>query len=193
MDFTNILEIFVHTAHAATEVAGETEKASGIATLGLNWKLFAAQLFNFAIIVAVLYKWVFTPVGKKLQERHEKVNRALKDAEDIEKQNTAFETWKQQAIQEARKEAAEIVAGAQKDATSAKDAILSQTKQEQAKLVSEARSRIENEQKQAMQQAKSEVADLVTLAAEKVIRAKLDDKKDKELITQAIKEAGENV
>ena len=192
MDFTNLLEIFINTAHAATETAGEAEKASGIGTLGLNWKLFAAQLFNFAIIVGVLYKWVFTPVGKKLQERHEKVNRALKDAEDIENQKTEFETWKQQAIMEARKQAAEIVAGAQKEAGTVKDSILAQTKQDQAKILSQAKAQIATEQKNALEQAKAEVADLVTTAAEKVIRTKLDDKEDKELINQAMKEAGED-
>lgn len=191
MDFTYILDIFVKTAHAATEVATETEKASGIGTLGLNWKLFVAQLFNFAVIVAILYKWVFKPVGLKLQERSEKIGKALKDAEDIEKQKLEFEVWKQQSTQEAKREAAEIITAAQKEATTAKDSILSQTKQEQAKIVSQAKLQIETEQKQALDQAKGQVADLVTNAAEKVIRSKLDDKKDKELVTQAIKEAEE--
>ncbi len=191
MDLLNILDIFIKTAHAATEAAGETEKVSGIGRLGLDWKLFIAQLFNFAVIIAILYKWVFKPVGKKLQERSDKIDKALKDAADIESQKIEFDEWKQQSMQDARKEASEIISKAEMEAVAEKEKILAMTKEEQSKILRQTKAQIQSEQKQAVEEAKAEVADLVTTAAEKVLRSKIDEKKDKELIAGAIKEAQE--
>lgn len=184
----DLQSIFITVAHAA-ETATTTESSGGvIGTLGINGQLFIAQLINFAIILFVLWKWVLTPVAKKLQERTEKIEKSLNDADRIENEKHTFEQWRQEEMSKTRKEASGIITTAQTEAGKAKEQIIQQTKEEQSKLVEQARVQIEQEKNQALSSAKAELADLVTTATEKILRRKLDDKKDAELVKESISE-----
>lgn len=176
----NILSIPIAHAQEATQ------STSPVAVLGLNWQLFVAQLINFAVILFILWKWVFTPVAKKLQERTDKIEKAMRDANTTEKEKQEFAVWKEAEMRKTRQEASGIITAAQVDATKAKDEILKQSKEEQLKLVEQAKKQIEQEKNLQLQSAKSELADIVTQAAEKILRKKLDEKSDKELIKDSL-------
>ena len=179
----NFVHILIPVAHAAEEAS-----SSGVAgTLGINLKLFIAQLINFAILLFVLWKYAFTPIAKKLEERTSKIEKSLHDADRIEKEKREFEAWKNQQMIGARQQASAIVADAEKQAQKTRAEIAEQTKQDQQKLVQSAKTQIENEKQKALADAKSELADLVTSAAEKILRHKLDQKTDQELIKQSLK------
>ncbi|MFA5990799.1 MAG: F0F1 ATP synthase subunit B [Candidatus Doudnabacteria bacterium] len=177
--------IFISVAHAAEEAGAVKE--SGAAVLGINLKLFIAQLVNFAVVLGILWKFVFTPVATKLQERTDKIEKAMKDATSTEKEKQEFAVWKQQEMSKARTEAGGIITLAQTEAGKVKEDILKQAKDEQIKLVEQSKKQIEQEKAQALQSAKSELADIITSATEKILRQKLDDKKDKELINESLK------
>ena len=181
---------FIHIAKAAGEIAGESgahESSGAIGTLGLNLKLFIAQLINFGIILAVLWKWVFTPVAKKLTERTEKIEKAMRDAEGTEKEKLEFGLWKESEMIIVKGQASTIIASAETEAIKAKEKIIQDTKAEQEKVIQQAKVQIEQEKNQQLQLAKSELADLVTLATEKILRQKLDDKKDEKIIKESLK------
>ncbi len=178
---------FVHIAHAASEAAAVEAETGVLGTLGINWKLFLAQLLNFSIVLFVLNRYVFTPVGKKLEERRLKIEKALQDAEDIEKEKQEFEKWKNEAVAAANKKASEIVLLAQDEASKEKAEALLKTKQEQEQVVRQAKDKIEEEKKKSIQEAKGEIAGMVTTATEKILMEKITDKKDKELIEKTVK------
>ena len=180
----NLLSILIPIAHAA-EAA--TANNSPIAVLGLDWKLFIAQLVNFGIVLFILWKWVFTPVTAALQKRTAKIEQSLKDAEKTTKDKEEFEKWKQEQMVNTRHEATIIIGKAQADATKAKDEIIKQAQEEQQKVVQDTKKQIEIEKQKALGEAKQELANLVTMASEKIIRGKLDSAKDKELIRESLK------
>lgn len=182
------LHFFIPIARAAEEAASESANQGVAATLGINWLLLAGQMVNFAIVLFILWKFVFNPVGKKLQERSEKIGKSLADAEDIEKQKQEFAVWKEKEIAEARQEASAIMTAAQAGAQKAKDQILQQTKEEQQKLIEQSKRQMEAEKNQQLAGAKAELADIVTQAAEKILRSKLDKQKDSDLIRESIKQ-----
>ena len=174
---------FIQIAHAAEEAANE-----GVAgTLGLNLTYFIGQLITFSVVLFILWKWVFTPVAKKLTERAERVEKALKDAASTEKENQDFSKWKAEQMVNTRHEASVIISKAQNEAVKTKDTILLQAKDEQTKLVEQAKEQILQEKNQALVSAKSELADLVTSATEKILRKKLDQQKDQELVKELLK------
>lgn len=178
-----VLHIFIPVAHAATE----TNNGSAIGTLGLNAKLFIAQLINFAVVLLVLWKWVFKPVARKLQERTDRIEKAMNDAQSTSKEKEDFGKWKDLEMTRVRSQTAAIVAAAEAQAGKSRQEILDQAKQEQAKLAEETRKQIEQEKQKIIQDAKAELADLVTFASEKILREKLDSAKDKELIEDSLK------
>lgn len=178
-----ILQFLIPVAHAAEEAA---TNAGPAAIFGLNIKLFIGQLINFGILLLVFWKWILPHIVSGLQKRTERIEKSLHDADRIEKEKQEFEKWRQEEMSKARVEASSIVTKSQTDAGKAKDEILNQTKAEQQKLVDQAKKQIETEKNQQLQSAKSELADLVTNATEKILRGKLDEKKDAELIKQSL-------
>lgn len=197
---------FIETAQAVTEptkkvsgaaVSGEKtetvaveEHASkgGVAgTLGLDVQVFVGQLINFTIIFLILWFFVFKPVAKKLTERTDKIEKALKDADLTTKEREEFGIWKEEEMSKVKGKAGDIIAQAKNDADAVRQETLRQTKEEQTKLVAQAKAAIEKEKEKAIKEAKAEIAELVIMATEKVIGKKLDEKTDKHLIEEAIK------
>ncbi len=78
---------------------------------GINLKSFLAQLVNFAIVLFVLWKWVFRPVAQGLADRTAKIEKSLDDAQQITVDKQTFETWKNAEISKVRQEAATIISG----------------------------------------------------------------------------------
>ncbi|PIR96224.1 MAG: ATP synthase F0 subunit B [Candidatus Doudnabacteria bacterium CG10_big_fil_rev_8_21_14_0_10_42_18] len=201
MDFHQISEFLIKTAHAATESiqhaepvvaevaqhAAEAGDDGVLGTLGINLKLFIAQLVNFGVILLVLWKWVFNPVAKKLTERTEKIEKSLNDAGRIETEKQEFQTWREEEMSKARSEAYGVISKASSDAQIVQTEVLQKTKEEQTKLVEQAKAQIESEKNLALEQAKGELAEIVTAATEKILRKKLDDKEDDRLIKESLK------
>lgn len=181
----DILHHIVPVAHAAAEEA-QTGGVAGL--LGINWKLFVAQLINFAIVLFVLWKWVFGPLGKKLQERTEKIEKSLNQSKEIEEKLRNAEDTRLQEIEKARKDANDIVLKAQKAAEQTKEGILAEAKKSAEGLIEQARKQIESEKNRLMTEIKEETANMVVMATEKIIREKLDPKKDEHLIKESLKD-----
>jgi F-type H+-transporting ATPase subunit b len=184
IDFHQLLHLIIPVAHAAEDAAA----SGGIAgTFGVDWMKFVAQLINVTVVLLILWKFAFAPVTKKLQERTDKIEKAMNDAGRIAKEKQAFEAWRQTEMSKARTEASSIVTSAQTEAGKAKQVILDQTKQDQQKLIDQAKAQIESEKNRSISEAKGELADLVTNAAEKILRHKLDKHTDQELIKDSLK------
>ena len=75
----------IDIVYAATEAARETEAATGpIGALGINLKLFIAQLINFAVILLVLWRFAYKPLLAIMKERQKKIEDSLDNAKKIE-------------------------------------------------------------------------------------------------------------
>lgn len=180
---------FINVARAATETAAQTQNTGAAGLLGLNLKLFIAQLVNFGIVLLVLWKWVFRPVSLNMKKRTEKIDQSLKQAAEIAQEKEKFDVWKTQEMSLARKEARAIIEKSKTEAESLKNETLIKAKSEQAAVVAQAKAEIELEKQQALKDARGQLAGLVTLAAEKILREKLDANKDRNLISNALKQA----
>lgn len=158
-----------------------------IGTLGLNWKLFLAQLVNFAIVLFILWKWVFKPVAGALEQRRLRVEASVKQAEEIERRMNEFKAWQEQEMQKARREAEGVLEKAAVMAESAKQETIESARAEVDKIMAKTKQTIEAEKQQMLGEVRAELAEIVSLATEKILMAKLDERKDKELINNVLK------
>jgi F-type H+-transporting ATPase subunit b len=181
--------IFIHVAQAAETAAEEVNNTGVAGTLGLNAKLFIAQLVNFGIVLFVLWKWVFTPVTKALTARTEKIEKSLQTAETTEQERAQFEEWKKEELGKTRKEASAIIAEAKSQGKALQDSMLIETQHGQEAIVEKTRAQLVAEQNKAIAEIKAEMANLVVSATQAVIGVKLDPTKDKELIKSALEKA----
>jgi F-type H+-transporting ATPase subunit b len=155
--------------------------------LGINGKLLLAQIVNFVILLFVLYKFAYGPVLKMLEERTEKIEKGLKDAEASHKKLAEISEKEAAVLVEARKKAQEIIKKAEDSAVTQAQAIVTVAKEQTEKMLATAQKQIEQEKEKILLEVKSEVANLVVMATEKIIHEKLDMQKDQELISQSIK------
>lgn len=163
------------------------EQQTLLGTLGIDWKLFVAQLVNFGIVLFIFWKWVVKPLGTTLTKRQEKIEAGLKNAEHTESEKIKFEEWKNTEMKKVRSEADNILRTTTDTANKIKQETIVEAQNQAGKILVQAKASIESEKTQALKEARVEIASLVMLASEKILRGKLDPKKDQELINDSVK------
>ncbi|OGE80416.1 MAG: ATP synthase F0 subunit B [Candidatus Doudnabacteria bacterium RIFCSPHIGHO2_01_FULL_45_18] len=158
-----------------------------LGTLGIDWKLFLAQLINFGIVLFIFWKWIVKPLGKTLTDRQERIEQGLKNTEHTEAEKKKFEEWRVNEMKKVRAEADNILRTTTDTANQIKQETIVDAQHQANKILDQAKTNIESEKIQSMKEIKQEVATLVVMASEKILRGKLDEKKDKELISESMK------
>lgn len=163
------------------------ESSSGLGALGFDGKAFAIQLITFVLAYLVLRRYAFGPITKLLKERRDTIESGVKLGEQMQKEKAELESKVEDALHEARRQADEIIAGAQ---DSGRQAIRDAEEKAKAKaegIIAEANQRIVQDTARARQELEKEVVDLVSDATKTIIGEKVDAKKDAELIDRALK------
>ncbi|MBI4276345.1 F0F1 ATP synthase subunit B [Candidatus Uhrbacteria bacterium] len=163
------------------------QSTSFIDTLGLNWKLFIAQLVNFSVIVLILWRWVYRPLVSLLDARTEKIERSLADAKRIEQELQQLELTKNATLREARHESQRLIDEAAKKSAALREELLAQSRADAAKVLHDATATIAHEKEKMLTEVRTHVADLVVTATEKILQEKIDGKKDKEMVEATVK------
>ena len=158
-----------------------------LGTLGVDWKHFLGQLVDFGIVLLIFWKWVLPPLVATLAERTQKIEEGLKNAEHMEIERKRFDEWKTAEMKKIRNEADNILRTTTDTANKIKQDTIVDAQSQASKLVEQAKANIESEKNQMIRQVKQEVATLVVAASEKILRSKVDSKKDHELISESIK------
>jgi F-type H+-transporting ATPase subunit b len=177
----------VQTAAEGTGDAAQAADSGVLGTLGINWKLFLAQLINFAVVLFIFWRWIAKPLTKALIARQERIESGLKNADLIEREKKSFEDWKGLEMKKVRNEAENILKSTTETATKLKQDILNEAHAQSAKVIEQAKSQVELEKTRMIKEVKEEIATLVVIASEKILKAKLDPKKDQNLIEESIK------
>ncbi|MEP7162321.1 MAG: F0F1 ATP synthase subunit B [Candidatus Moraniibacteriota bacterium] len=157
-----------------------------LANLGIDWKLFVAQAVNFLILLFILKKFAYKPILGLLDERSQKIEKGLRDAEEAERKLTASLEEEKKIIAAAREEAREVLMLAEASAKKRDVEMLAQTKAKIDKMITEADAHLAEEQKKLLRDAKAELSGVVLSALEKVLGEKVDEKTDKVLIEKAL-------
>ena len=158
-----------------------------LGTLGIDWKLFIAQLVNFGIVLFIFWKWVVKPLGSTLTKRQERIEEGLKNADRMVDEKKKFEEWKTAEMKKVRNEADHILRTTTDTANQIKQETIVDAQKQATKMMEQAKASMESEKNQTMKEIKQEISTLVVAASEKILRGKLDPKKDQELINASIK------
>lgn len=157
-----------------------------VSSLGIDIKLFIAQLVNFSILLFVLYRFAYKPVLKMLEDRTEKIEKGLADAEASNKKLEEAAEKEKEVLVEARKHAKEIIEKAEVQARANRDEIIATAKDESHRILEQAQKITDEQKAQMVHEVKSEVAQLVSVALEKVVDEKMNGEKDIAIINKAI-------
>lgn len=173
--------------HATVSEESGVENGSVAASLGLNGKMFAFQLINFALVGMILWFLILKPLVSKLTERQKKIEESLENAEKVEKNLRESEKKYQERIDESKVEANKIIEKAVAESDRVNIQLKEKAKEEIETLVKQAKKNIELEKANMMVELKNATADLVVAALEKVLTEKMTDKNDKKMIEETVK------
>lgn len=144
----------------------------------------------FAIVFAILAKWGFPVVTSMIDKRKEYIAHSLELAKEADQKMANIVKEQDRIISEARSEQNRIL----KEAAEARNSIIRQAQEqardEAARLIAEAKVQIQAEKESAMSEIRSQVAMLSVNVAEKVIRKSLSTDKDQmDLIGKMVEES----
>ncbi|MFH1088802.1 MAG: F0F1 ATP synthase subunit B [Candidatus Uhrbacteria bacterium] len=173
-------------AQAVQEVANAVEETGGIAALGINLKLFLAQLVHFVIVLLVFWKWIYGPVVKMLDKRAETIEKSMKQAKEVEERVAKLETERHEVISAAKAEASHRIEEAQGTAEARKNDILVAAKVEVERVVKSGKEQLVKEKEAMIREVKTEIAEIAVAAAKQVLKESISEKESKKLAEQAV-------
>lgn len=101
-----------------------------LSSLGFNWHVALANFINFLIILFILNKFFFGKLGKVIQTRHEVIERGLSQASDAERALAHAEDEKKSIVNQAHKDAHDIIVKAEAHAIERADGIFKDAEEE---------------------------------------------------------------
>jgi len=161
-----------------------------IETFHIDIKLLLAQALNFAVAFSVLYFFALKPLVKVMSERTKKIEKSLKDSEEIEKKLIETEEDYKNEIGRAKKEANELIEKARLVADVKNKELLEHAKEHILQLARQEKAKIETDKARTVKEIKDEIAGLVTASVLKILEGKLDPERDRGLINRILEEAG---
>jgi F-type H+-transporting ATPase subunit b len=153
-----------------------------------NVGLMIWTLVVFAISIFVLGKYAFPRIQEALDRRQHAIESSIDHAEQIRKEADELLAEYRQRLRDARQQADEIVARAEKASEERESEAVADAKRRREELMEQTRRDIEQETRRAIQEIRKEVADLTVLATEKVTRKTLTEADQLRLVEEALSE-----
>src|SRR5919197_6514666 len=141
-------------------------------------------LICFAIVFFVLRKYAFGPIQKVIDERRDRIRRALDEADNARDEARKLLEEHRALIGQARGQAEDILAEARRVAEAQRQRVREETEADRQRRLEETRRQIEAETQRALVQIRTEVAELTVIAASKVTGKVLDDDDHRRLISE---------
>ena len=161
------------------------------ALITLDGWTFLAQICNLMIQLVIFKKLLLNPVKKVIAERKAKADSQIADAEKLRTEAEAMKAEYEQNLQNARTEANQIVAAAQKTAAARSEELLGEARAQAAALKQKAEADIAQERKKAVNEVKDEIGGMAMEIATKVVEREIKEADHQDLIDEFIKNVGE--
>ena len=143
-------------------------------------------LIAFGITFFVLRKFAFGPIQKLIDERRERIENAIAEADNARTEARELLEQHRALIGQAKSESAEILAEARKVSDAQMARVRDEAETERQRRLEETRKQIDAETARAIDQIRGEVADLTVEATQRVVGKVLDAEDQRRLIDEAI-------
>lgn len=168
-----------------TQQQGENE-GGGIAKLGLNGQIFFAQMINFLVVMIVLWRFVYKPVVRMLDERQKKIEDGVKMAESAQAKMDSVLSEQTRILDKAHQEASLLLDEARQSGEERRTILLSKAKDEVKSLVSAGKEQLRQEHEAMMQEARVQMAQIAVEAARKILEDQVDEKQANKIATKVV-------
>jgi len=154
--------------------------------LGINTFNFLSQLFSFAIVFLILWRWGFPAIIRTMERRQAVIREGIENAERAKRELQEANQRAEQIILEARRQAQEIIAQATKAAEREAQRIQEEAQERAHQFEQQQIARIRQEAARAREELSRLVVNLSIDAAGKVISKSVDTKDNRRLVEEFV-------
>lgn len=179
------------TERFLTQFAQSSDAGSGniFEALGIDWQMLIFQIIGFLVLVFVMGKWVYPVLMKTVDERQAKIDAGTKAAAEAQKHAEKAEADIKKLMDQAKKDAAGIVATAHDEAQNTLSEATDKAKKNAEHIIENAHEQIERDVASARKALQRDTMSLVAQATEKVVGQSVSKSVDESLIKRSIEEA----
>lgn len=149
--------------------------------MGINATLIG-QFGTFLVFILFTMKFVWPHITRAMSERRTKIADGLAAAEKGVRDLEEAESKAKEIDREAREQAAELIAQANKRGLSIVEEAKVQAKSEQARIIEDANAQIEQERNRLREALRAEVAGIAVAGAGRILEREIDAASHKDLL-----------
>ncbi|CAM3344382.1 MULTISPECIES: F0F1 ATP synthase subunit B [Saccharibacillus] len=158
--------------------------------MDIVWSSIWITLLAFLILYWLLSRYAIGPLMSVMEKRRELVLGQLNEASATREEAAAYVEQQKEALQQARKDAYDIIEQSRQTSGKQADQLIAQAKEESVRLKDEALRDIESEKNKAMAALRGEVGRVSVQIASKLIEKEIDEKSNEGLVDQYLKDVG---
>mgnify|MGYP000397038828 FL=1 len=160
-----------------------------VEALGISLKEFIFYLINFLILVGILTKFLYRPFLDMLAKRKQSIKDALDNAELTNRRADEKMENYDRRIAKVEEEGREIIRNAKMKADAQARDIIDEANKQAADMIAKAETAIQKEKEKAMVDMKHEIAALAILAAEKIVEHEIQKVGQEAVVEEIIRQA----
>ena len=153
-----------------------------------NWSSLMI-LCNVLILYIILRKFFWEKIKKFMDDRAAAVQDAIDAAEAVNKRADEKMANYSKRIANVEEEGREIIKASKQQADAQAQIIIEEARQQASDIIAKAEKTIEQEKAQAMEEMRKEIASIAMLAAEQIVGREIDNVGQDAIIDQAIEDA----
>lgn len=169
-----------------------TEEAGLLSQLGIDWKLFLSQAFNFFILLIILRAFVYKPLLAVIKKRNEKIQEGLQKAQEADVRLKEIDVIAKGKLKQADLDSINIIKNTQQKAKELEESLKIKAEEHQKALMAQLELNHKRQQEEAKQNILKGVSELVKRIIVKTVELKPQDI-DEMLIQKAVLHASDEV
>lgn len=160
--------------------------------MSVLWENILITILAFGILYWLLNKFAFGKLFEVMEQRRQLVLGQLEDAKNTKEQATIYVEEQKNALDQARKEAYEIIEQSKHNSSKQARDLLEQAKQDATRLKNEAIKDIESERNKAVESLRSEIGAFSVNIASKLIEREVENNpaEQEKLVSKYLEEVG---
>ena len=146
------------------------------------------QLCATAVLFFALYKLGYKPVRKILDTRSEYEQQKLAEADALKKENEELKKKMEEELARAEERANQAIEKARQEGNRLKEELVNEGREKTEQMLANAKADIVFERNRMLDEVQREIVDATISATEKMLSERIDEKADKQIIDDFIKE-----
>jgi F-type H+-transporting ATPase subunit b len=153
----------------------------------LDWRVILAYVVNIGVLFFVLWKILYKPIKKFLDEREARYRRISEDLERRDHDTQAEKEKYGELVGHVQEESESVLRDARQQANRKAEDILADAEKQAAEFIKQARKQIADEQKAARQEMRDQIVDLAVDMASRILEREVTAEDHKRIVERFLK------